>query len=105
MAGAKELARAMPCHRIEVAEEKLCRRIMNSLPPAMYFVGDGFARKHVLFNVEALHKQRDSAGGHVLAAGFRRNQGDQRGGLGGHHNGRGGRGGSHGSRDGRHDGR
>ena len=52
----------------------------------MYFVREVFALKydfslveleHALVNVEALHKRREGADGHALAAGFKWNQGDR----------------------------
>lgn len=73
------------------------------------FLFDAFALKYefslveleqTLGNVEALHKRRDGADGHALAAGFRPNQGGRRGGSGCGHNDRGDRDGARGRHDG-----
>ena len=88
-ARAKGLAKAVEYQGVDVAEEKVCRGILNSLPSSMHFVREVFALKYdfslvelnqALVNVEALHKQRDGAKRHALAAGFTRNQGGRRGG-------------------------
>ena len=61
---------------------KICRIILNGLSSSMHFIREVFALKYhfplveleqALVNVEVLHKRRDGADGHALAAGFRRN--------------------------------
>ena len=82
VARAKGLARAVEYHGVDVAEEKICRRILNGLPSSMHFVREVFALKcqfslaeleQALVNVDTLHKRQGGADGHALAAGFWRN--------------------------------
>lgn len=75
VARVKGLARAMEYHGIGIAEEKIRRRTRNAPPPrckvfAVKYEFSLFDLEQALVNVEALHKQRDGADGHTLAAGF-----------------------------------
>jgi len=106
VARGKGLARAVEFHGVEVTEEKICRRILNGLPPSMHYVREAFALKYeftlvepeqALVNVEALNRRQGGADGHALTAGFRPNRGGRRGGSGGRQNGRGGRDGAPGN--------
>ena len=82
VAKAKGLARAVEYHGIDVTEEKICCRFLNDLPSSMHFVRELFILNYdvslveveqALVNVEALHKRRDGADEHALAAGLKRN--------------------------------
>lgn len=80
LARAKGLANEVKCHKVEVANEEICYRILNGLAPTFNFVREGFVprdkfasdeHKRTLVKAGGCKKQLDATDGHALAAGFK----------------------------------
>ena len=89
IARAKSLALNIKYHNVEVTDQEISRRVLNSLPPSYAPEKRNFALKIVFFlaelegglvRVEELNRSSDETdGNHALAAGFKTRSGGRRG--------------------------